>query len=139
MTFQVLVLVLDAASALLANSAGKAASNRANTARNTESLFGRTECQGMVTPSQVGKRFSILRAPVHGNQSPMARCAAPCLGALGSTRSDQRPGPARTTTATPASPLQGPHWLSPGIEPDRPRLVDPASYRVSSATDACLD
>src|SRR5689334_25358605 len=54
MTFHVLALVVDAAWALLASSAGMAASNRANTARNTEDLLGRADIGGMLTPSQLG-------------------------------------------------------------------------------------
>ena len=48
MTFQVLALVADAAWALLASSAGMAASNRANTARNAEDLLGRADFGGML-------------------------------------------------------------------------------------------
>ena len=68
MTFQVLVLLLDAAWALLAHSAGKAASNSANTARNTEGLLGRAESQGMLYSFADWELFSIHRAPVHGNR-----------------------------------------------------------------------
>jgi hypothetical protein len=52
MTVQVLVLELGAAWALLVQKAGKAASNRANTAKSTEGVLGRTVVPGMRTPSQ---------------------------------------------------------------------------------------
>jgi hypothetical protein len=50
LTFQVLALVVvgDAAWTLLAISAGTVASNRANTARNTEDLLGRADIGGML-------------------------------------------------------------------------------------------
>src|SRR6478735_1313363 len=54
MTFQVWALVVAAAWALLASSAGSAASNKANTARNTEDLLGRADIGDMLSPSQVG-------------------------------------------------------------------------------------
>jgi hypothetical protein len=67
MTFQVRALVVDAAWALLASSAGMAASNRANTARNTEDLLDRADFGGMLTPSQLGNLPNLLRAPLHDN------------------------------------------------------------------------
>jgi hypothetical protein len=73
MTLQVLALVVGAAWALLARSAGIVASKRANTARNTEERLGRADIGDMLTPSQLGNLPSFLRSQVCANRrAPVA-------------------------------------------------------------------